>query len=110
MCHVQHGCFLYKQGYIAPVQTSQSFVIGYWLYTGQKVKGIFAYDCSTINLMPKSIMNDLGITVEELSKSQMMVQGFNIEGQCAIDMICLELAMGNLSTTSTLHVIDSNTS
>ena len=60
--------------------------------------------------MPKSTMNDLGITIEELSKSQMMIQGFNLEGQRAIDMILLELAMGDMSTTSIFHVIDSKTS
>jgi len=35
---------------------------------------------STVNIMPKSTMNDLGITVEELSKSRTMIQGFNLEG------------------------------
>jgi len=59
--------------------------------------------------MPKSTMNDLGITVEELSKNRMMIQGFNLEGQRAIG-IRLELAMGDLSTTSMFHMIDSKTS
>jgi len=60
--------------------------------------------------MPKSTMNDLGISVEELSKSRMMIQGFNLEGQCAIGMIRLELAMSDLSTISIFHMIDSKTS
>ena len=65
---------------------------------------------SAINIMPKSTMNDLGITVDELSKSQMMVQDFILEGQHAIGMIRLELTMGDLSTTSIFHVINSKTS
>jgi len=32
-----------------------------------------------INIMPKSIMHDLGIMVEELPKSQMVIQGFTVE-------------------------------
>jgi len=55
-------------------------------------------------------MNDLRITVNELSNSQMMIQGFNLEGQRATGMIRLELTMGDLSTTSILHVIDLKTS
>jgi len=51
--------------------------------------------------MPKSTMNDLGIIVGELSKSRMMIQGFNLEVQRAIGMIHLELATGDLSTGST---------
>jgi len=46
---------------------------------------------SAINIMPKSTMNKLGITIEELSKSRMMIQGFNLEGQHAIGMILIEL-------------------
>jgi len=84
------------------------FVTGY--IRGENVKCILVDGGSAINLMPKSTMNDLGIAVKELSKSQMIIQGFNLEGQRAIDMICLELAMGDLSTTSTFHVIDSKAS
>jgi len=42
---------------------------------------------STANTMPKSTVNNLGITIEELSKSQMIIHGFNLEGQHAIGMI-----------------------
>jgi len=60
--------------------------------------------------MPKSTMNNLGITVEELSKSRTMMQGFNLESQCAIGMIRVELIMGDLTTSSILYVIDAKTS
>ena len=60
--------------------------------------------------MPTSTMIDLGITVEELSKSRTMIQGFNLEGQRAIDMIRVELIMGDLTTSSIFHIIDAKTS
>ena len=84
------------------------FVTGY--IRGQKVKRILVDGGSVINIMPKSTMNNLGITIDELSKSQMIIQGFNLEGQRAIGMIRLQLTIGNLSTTSIFHVIDSKTS
>jgi len=60
--------------------------------------------------LPKSTIHDLGITIEELSKSQTMIQGFNLEGQHAIDMIRVKLVMGDLSTSPSFHVIDTKTS
>jgi len=39
-----------------------------------------------------------------------MIQGFNLEGQCAIGMICVELVMDDLPTSSIFHVIDAKTS
>jgi len=77
---------------------------------GQKVKCILVDGGSAINIMPNSTMNELGITIDELSKSRMMIQGFNLEGQHAIGMIRLELTIGDLSTTCIFHVIDSKTS
>ena len=77
---------------------------------GQKVKHILVNGGSAINIMPKSTINDLGITVDELSKSRMIIQGFNLEGQGAIGMIHLEFTMSNLSTASIFDVIDSKTS
>jgi len=60
--------------------------------------------------MPKSTMNNLGITMEELPESQMVIQGFSLKSQRPIGMIRLELMMGDLSTSSIFHVIDSKTS
>jgi len=60
--------------------------------------------------MPMSTMNDLGITVEELSKSRIVIQGFSLESQRAIGMIRLELIIGDLSTSLIFHVIESKTS
>ena len=51
------------------------FVTGY--IREQKVKSILVDKRSAVNIMPKSTMNDLGITVDDLSKSQMVIQGFS---------------------------------
>ena len=59
-----HNCPLFVSGYIG----------------GQKVKHILVDGSLAINIMSKSTMNDLGITIEELSKSRMMIQSFNLEG------------------------------
>ena len=48
--------------------------------------------------------------MDDLSKSRMVIQGFNLESQCVIGMIGLELTMGGLSTFSIFHIIDSKTS
>jgi len=61
---------------------------------------------SSINIMPKSMMHDLGITVKELLKSRMIIQ----KGQHTIGMIRVELIIGNLSMSSIFHVINIKTS
>ena len=76
----------------------------------QKVDCILVDGGSVVNIMPKSTMHDLGITIEELSKSQTMIQGLNLEGQRAIGMIRVKLVMVGLSTFSIFHVIDAKTS
>jgi len=76
----------------------------------KKVRRTLVDGGSAINIMPKSTINDLGITVEELSKSRMMIQGINLEGQRAIGMIHIELIMGDLLTSAIFHVIDAKTS
>jgi len=55
-------------------------------------------------------MYDLSIIIDELSKSLTRIQGFNLEGQCAIDMIRVKLVAGYLSMSSIFHVIDAKTS
>jgi len=65
---------------------------------------------SAIDIMPKSRMNELEITIEELSKSRRVIQEFSLESQRAIGMIHLEITMEDLLTSSIFHVIDSKTS
>jgi len=76
----------------------------------QKVKWILLDGGSVVNVMPKFIMNVLGIIVKDLSKSQMVVQRFSLESQCATIMIRLRLTVGDLLTSSIFHVIDSKNS
>jgi len=45
----------------------------------QKVKRILVDEGFDVNIMPKSTMNDLGITMDDLSKSQMVIQEFSLE-------------------------------
>jgi len=73
------------------------------------VKRIVVDGGSVVNIMPKSTMKDLGVTIEELYKSQTMIWGFNIEGKHGIAMIHLELTIGDLTTSSIFHVINSKT-
>ena len=54
------------------------FVSGYT--KGERVSRILVDDGSTINMMPKGTMRRLGISMEELSKSRLVIQGFNQEG------------------------------
>jgi len=54
--------------------------------------------------------NDLGIILEEFSKSRLIIEELNLEGQHGISMIRVELRMANLSTSSIFHVIDAKIS
>ncbi|BFG37658.1 hypothetical protein CerSpe_239320 [Prunus speciosa] len=55
-------------------------------------------------------MMKLDITMDELSRSRLMIQGFNQEGKRDIGMIRIELVIGDLKSNILFHVIDANTS
>jgi hypothetical protein len=84
------------------------FVSGY--IHEEKVSRILIDDGSAVNIMSKVTMKRLGISTEELSKSQLVIQGFNQEGQRAIGIIRLDVIMEDLKTRPLFHVIDSKTS
>ena len=84
------------------------FVSGYT--GGERVSPILIDDGSAVNIMPKGIMKRLGISMEELSKSRLVIQGFNQEGQKAIGMIRLDVTIDELKARPLFHVIDSKTS
>ena len=84
------------------------FVSGYT--RGEKVSRILIDDGSAVNIMPKGTMRRLGISMEELSKSRLVIQGFNQEGQRAIGMIRLDVTIDELKARPLFHVIDSKTS
>ncbi|CAL8990430.1 unnamed protein product [Prunus brigantina] len=84
------------------------FVSGY--VREQKLSRMLVDGGSAVNIMPKSTMMKLGITMDELSRSRLMIQGFNQGGQRAIGMIRIELVIGDLKSNTLFHVIDAKTS
>ena len=68
------------------------YVFGY--AREQKIDRILIDGGSAVNILPKLTMRRLGLTMEELSHSRLVIQGFNQEGQHAIVMIHLELIIG----------------
>ena len=75
----------------------------------QKIDRILIDRGSAINILPKMTMRRLGLTMEELSHSRLVIQGFNQGGQCVIGMIHLELIIGELTSNVLFHVIDAKT-
>ncbi|KAM1569398.1 hypothetical protein ACFX10_034519 [Malus domestica] len=67
-------------------------------------------DGSAINIMPKSTMTIIGIKVDELSLSCLLIQGFNQGGQRAMGMIRVKMTIGEFKSSTIFHVIDARTS
>ncbi|KAL2461235.1 Retrotrans gag domain-containing protein [Abeliophyllum distichum] len=65
---------------------------------------------SAVNIMPIKTMKKIGINVGDLSKSNIMIHGFNQKGQRAIGMIRLKLQTGELNSSALFHIIDAKTS
>ncbi|KAM1054793.1 hypothetical protein ACFX2C_002110 [Malus domestica] len=84
------------------------FVSGY--VRGHKVSRMLMDGGSSINIMPKSTMTAIGIKVDELSLSRLLIQGFNQGGQRAKGMIRVEMTIGELKSSVMFHVIDARTS
>ena len=84
------------------------FVLGYT--RGERVSCILINDGSAVNIMPKGTMRRLGIFVEELSKSRLIIQSLNQEGQRAIGMIWLDVTIDELKARPLFHVIESKAS
>ena len=84
------------------------FVSGYT--RGERVSCILIDDGSAVNIMPKGTMRHLGISMEKLSKSRLVIQGFNQEGQRVISMIRLDVAIDELKARPLFHVINLKTS
>ena len=51
----------------------------------------------------------IGITLDELSQSRLMIQGFNRDGQRALGKIRLELLIDDMESNALFHVIDAKT-
>ncbi|XP_022875800.1 uncharacterized protein LOC111394274 [Olea europaea var. sylvestris] len=84
------------------------YVSGY--IRGYKMNRIMI-DCgSAMNIMPVKTVKKVGTNVGDLSRSKIMIQGFNQKGQRAIGMIRLKLQIGELISSALFHVIDAKTS
>ncbi|KAK9688789.1 hypothetical protein RND81_09G011200 [Saponaria officinalis] len=84
------------------------YVSGY--IRGQKVSRILIDGGSGVNLMPKTTMKELGITMDKLSSRQTMIHGFNLNGERALGIIRVNLTIDDLSSDTLLHIIDIKTS
>ncbi|CAH9125410.1 unnamed protein product [Cuscuta epithymum] len=84
------------------------FVEGYT--RGQRFKRIMIDQGSAVNILTVRAMKDLDISMDELSQSRLMIQGFNQGGQRAIGMIRLDLTIGGLKANTLCHVIDAKAS
>ncbi|KAL0420283.1 UNVERIFIED_CONTAM: hypothetical protein Slati_3051200, partial [Sesamum latifolium] len=61
------------------------FIVGY--IREQKVNRILIDGGSIFNILPLRILKELGIPIDELSNSRLMIQGFNQGGQRAVGVI-----------------------
>ncbi|KAL0439607.1 UNVERIFIED_CONTAM: Transposon Tf2-12 polyprotein [Sesamum latifolium] len=84
------------------------FIAGY--VRDQKVNRILIDGGSAVNILPLGILKELGISIDELSNSRLMIQGFNQGGQRAIGIVRIQLTMGDMMSTALFHVIDTKTS
>ncbi|KAM1291749.1 hypothetical protein ACFX13_019139 [Malus domestica] len=84
------------------------FISGY--VREHKVSRMLVDGGSAINIMPKSTMTTIGIKVDELSLSRLLIQGFNQGGQRAMGMVRVEMTIGELKSSIIFHVIDARTS
>ncbi|KAL0411451.1 UNVERIFIED_CONTAM: hypothetical protein Slati_3734800 [Sesamum latifolium] len=84
------------------------FVAGY--AREQKVNMILIDGGSVVNILLLRTLKELGVPMDELSNSRLMIQGFNQEGQRAIGVIRMELLMDDMVSTALFHVIDVKTS
>ncbi|KAL0411047.1 UNVERIFIED_CONTAM: hypothetical protein Slati_3694400 [Sesamum latifolium] len=76
----------------------------------QNVNKILINGGSVVNTLPLRTLKELGVPMDELSNSRLMIQGFNQGGQKDIGVIRMELLMNDMVATALLHVIDAKTS
>ncbi|KAK4389721.1 hypothetical protein Sango_2309100 [Sesamum angolense] len=84
------------------------FVAGY--VREQKVNRILIDGGSTVNILPLQILKELGILIDELSNSRLMIQGFNRGGQSVVGIIRIQLTMEDIVSSALFHIIDAKTS
>ncbi|XP_071924992.1 uncharacterized protein [Coffea arabica] len=83
------------------------FVTGY--AKEQKVNRMLIDGGSAVNILPLKTLKELGIPVDELSNSRLMIQGFNQGGQRALGSLNLEIVIDDMTSRALLYVIDAKT-
>jgi len=79
-------------------------------YVDEKiVNRILVDDGSAVNILPLKTMRELGIPVDELFPSHLMIQGFNQGGQNTIGKIRLAMHMEDMESNALFHVIYAKT-
>ena len=79
-------------------------------YVDEKiVNRILVDDGSAVNILPLKTMRELGIPMDELFPSHLMIQGFNQGGQNAIGKIRLAMHMEDMESNALFLVIDAKT-
>ncbi|KAL0286834.1 UNVERIFIED_CONTAM: hypothetical protein Sangu_2719100 [Sesamum angustifolium] len=84
------------------------FIAGY--VREQKVNRILIDGGSAVNILPLRILKELGIPIDELSNSRLMILGFNQGGQRVVGIIRMQLTMEDMVSSALFHVIDAKTS
>ncbi|GFS34942.1 hypothetical protein Acr_00g0036880 [Actinidia rufa] len=63
-----------------------------------------------VNILPLRAMKELGVMMEELSPSRLMIQGFNQGRQRAIGVLRLNLLIDDMTSSALFHVINAKNS
>ncbi|KAL0411441.1 UNVERIFIED_CONTAM: hypothetical protein Slati_3733800 [Sesamum latifolium] len=84
------------------------FIAGY--AREQKVNRILIDGALRFNILRLRTLKELGVPMDELSNSRLMIQGFNQGGQRVIGVIRMELLIDDMVSTALFHVIDAKTS
>jgi len=62
-----------------------------------------------LSIMPRRVMQHLGIPTQRLSATQTTIYGFNVNGTRPMRKIKLKCQIGDLRSEVTCYVIDANT-
>lgn len=80
------------------------FVLGY--AKEQEIGHMLLDRGSIINIMPKLTMMEIGFKMDELSRSRILIQGFNQGGQRVVGMIRIEMTIWELKSNTMFHIIN----
>ena len=75
-----------------------------------KVSRIHVDSGSTLSIMPRRVMQHLGIPTHRLNTTQTTIYGFNANGTHPMGKIKLKCQLGDLRFEVTCYVIDADTS